>query len=160
MNKILKDIPSYKTIYFTNRVPLYESKNNSSNSSLTISNSLQNQNNNQKEIEKCKICNKTENLIKCQYCKSNYHSNCLHLNDNTSNFLCSNCKQKFLKVSEKVKSEKKIKNKTQKKEKKEIFKSTNNKIGNKRKREKGKQKEKEITKQKNKKNKKEEKKKY
>ena len=145
MNKILKDIPSQKTIYFTNNVPLYENKNISSNSSLTILNSLQNQNNNEKQIEKCKICNKTENLIKCQYCKSNYHSNCLNLNDNESNFLCPNCKQKLLKVSEKLKEEKKIKNKIQKKKKKEVFKSTNNKIGNKRKR---------VTKQKNSKNKK------
>ena len=160
MNKILKDIPSQKTIYFTNNVPLYENKNISSNSSLTILNSLQNQNNNEKQIEKCKICNKTENLIKCQYCKSNYHSNCLNLNDNESNFLCPNCKQKLLKVSEKLKEEKKIKNKNPKKEKKEVFKSTNYKIGNKRKRDKEKQKEKEkeITKQKNTKNKKEEKK--
>ena len=156
MNKILKDIPSQKTIYFTNNVPLNESKNSITNPSLSILNSLQNQNNNQKEIEKCKICYKTENLIKCQYCKSNYHSNCLHLNENTSNFLCPNCKQKFLNVPEKIKSEKKIQNKNSKTEKKQIFKSTNDKIGNKRKREK--QKEKEISKQK-KKNKKEEKKK-
>ena len=168
LNNILKDISSQKTFSIQNKVPLYEIKKESSNALLSTLNSIQNQNNNNIQIEKCKICNQINDLIKCQKCKNNYHLKCLHININGANFLCNNCNQKLFKVSENVKTNhQNIQNpKIEINGKKEIFKSTNNKIGNKRKRgkekeknkdkekekEKTKEKEKEQSKEKNKKN--------
>ena len=128
LNNFLKEISGKKTICINNNINLHEIKTDSSNPSLSTENSHKNQKNNNLNIEKCKICNETNDLIKCPKCKNNYHSKCINLNGNISNFLCSNCSQKKpFSVSSNIKS-------NEKKEKKEIFKSTNNKIGNKRKR--------------------------
>ena len=150
LNNILKDISSQKTFSIQNKVPLYEIKKESSNALLSTLNSIQNQNNNNIQIEKCKICNQINDLIKCQKCKNNYHLKCLHININGANFLCNNCNQKLFKVSENVKTNhQNIQNpKIEINGKKEIFKSTNNKIGNKRKREKKKEKDKDKEKEK------------